>query len=121
MLLADGTGSGEFFPVTTNSPAGLFGGVSRARAGQPVTKQTMKPSSCLWVGARPGAAVKQTMQVTGTVTKIDGKRRTVTLRFSDGSSGRFAVRDDIDLAKHKVGEKVVIRVKEAFAVKMEKP
>lgn len=73
------------------------------------------------IGAKPGAAISNTVQTAATVTEINLKSRKVTLQFSDGSTKKIAVRDDIDLSKHRVGEKVLIRVSEALAVKMTKP
>jgi hypothetical protein len=63
----------------------------------------------------------ETYQVTATVTTIDQKKRKATLQFPDGSTKKFDVRKDVDLTRHKVGEKVVIRTTETFAIKMEKP
>ncbi|MCX6875305.1 MAG: hypothetical protein NTW21_16085 [Verrucomicrobia bacterium] len=61
------------------------------------------------------------IQLVGTVTAIDLKKHQATLRFSDGSSKSFAVRKDVDLTKRKVGERVVIRSTEVFAILLEKP
>jgi Cu/Ag efflux protein CusF len=72
-------------------------------------------------GKKPGLGVSTKGQVVATVSKIDTKSRKVTLQFSDGSSEAFKVRDDIDLAHRKVGERVVIQLIEAMAIKMEKP
>ena len=70
-------------------------------------------------GARPGGLVAQVNQVTGTVTAIDQANRTATLRFEDGSSQTFSVRDDIDLSQRKVGDRVVFRVTEMIAISVE--
>ena len=72
-------------------------------------------------GAQPGGVVSEAIQVTATVTSIDPGNHTATLRFDDGSVKTFQVRDDIDLKKHKVGEKVVFLVTEAVALSVEKP
>jgi hypothetical protein len=72
-------------------------------------------------GAKPGALLAETRQVTARVTEINAKNRTATLRFEDGSTQTFPVRSDIDLAKRKVGEQVVLRVTEALAIRVEKP
>ncbi|MCK5713458.1 MAG: hypothetical protein KAI25_12125, partial [Hyphomicrobiaceae bacterium] len=53
-------------------------------------------------GAKPGGLVAQVTQVTATVAAIDQTKRTATLRFDDGSTETFPVRDDIDLSKHNV-------------------
>ena len=72
-------------------------------------------------GAQPGGLVAETGQVTGTVTAIDQTNRTATLRFEDGSTKTFPVRDDIDLSRRKVGEKVVFQVTEMIAISVKKP
>ena len=72
-------------------------------------------------GAQPGGLVAQTAQVIGTVTAIDRTKRTATLRFDDGTTKTFPVREDIDLSKHEVGERVVFRVTEMIAISVEKP
>ena len=71
-------------------------------------------------GAKPGAIVAQTTQVTAKVTAIDVERRKATLQFSDGSTKTVAVRRDVDLSKRKVGDKVVIRMTEAVAITVNK-
>jgi translation elongation factor P/translation initiation factor 5A len=71
-------------------------------------------------GAQPGGVMAETTQVTATVAAIDPAGRTATLLFDDGSSKAFPVRDDIDLSRHKIGEKVVFLVTEMIAVSVEK-
>jgi len=56
-------------------------------------------------GAKPGGLVAQTKQITATVVAIDRTKRTATLRFEDGATKTFPVRADIDLTRHKTGEK----------------
>ena len=72
-------------------------------------------------GAKPGAVIAGTVKVTATVTAIDQSQRTATLRFDDGAVETFPVRDDIDLSKRKVGEKVVFIITEVVALSVEKP
>jgi hypothetical protein len=72
-------------------------------------------------GSQPGGMIAETSQITGTVTAIDLKKHTATLRFQDGSTKTFPVRSDIDLSKHKTGEQVVLRVTEMMAIRVEKP
>ena len=72
-------------------------------------------------GEKPGGIMAQTRQVTGTVTEIDQQNRKVTLDFGDGRKRAFPVREDIDLAKQKVGDKVVFSYTETIAVSVEKP
>ena len=72
-------------------------------------------------GAQPGGVVAEAVKVTATVTSIDQANRTATLRFDDGTTETLTVRDDIDLSKRKVGEKVVFIVTEMVALSVEKP
>lgn len=72
-------------------------------------------------GARPGGVVAKTTQVTATVVDIDPAERTATLQFEDGSQKTFPVRDDIDLSRRKMGEKVVFLVTGMVAISVEKP
>ena len=73
------------------------------------------------VGAKPGVLAAETVQTTATVTAIDLKKHKATLRFADGSSKTVAVRQDVDLTQREIGEKVVIRKTEVFAILLEKP
>ena len=72
-------------------------------------------------GAQPGGLVAETVQITAKIIAIDQTNRTATLQFEDGSSKTFPVRDDIDLSRRKVGEKVVFMVTEMIAISVEKP
>ena len=72
-------------------------------------------------GVKPGGLVAQVTQVTATVTAIDRTKRTATLRFDEGSTKTYPVREDIDLSRRKVGERVVFRVTEMIAISVEKP
>jgi hypothetical protein len=71
-------------------------------------------------GDKPGGLVAQTTQVTATVVSIDRTNRTATLRFDDGSTETFPVREDLNLSRRKVGERVVFRVTEMIAITVEK-
>ena len=72
-------------------------------------------------GAKPGALLAASVQVTAKVTAIDLKNRTATLQLADGSSETFPVRKDIDLTQRKVGEEVSIRVVQAIEIEATKP
>jgi hypothetical protein len=72
-------------------------------------------------GAQPGGVIAETTRITGTVTAIDPKQHTATLRFEDGSIKTFPVRSDVDLTKRKVGEQVVFRITEMIAIRVERP
>jgi Cu/Ag efflux protein CusF len=70
--------------------------------------------------APPAEGAAEITQITGTVTAIDSKQRTVLLRFEDGTTGTIPVRDDADLSRHKVGDQIVFRVTEMTAIWVEK-
>jgi hypothetical protein len=72
-------------------------------------------------GAKPGGIMAATTQVTATVTAIDTERHQATLKFEDGTTKTFPVRPDVDLSKQKIGDKVVIRLTNALAIKVENP
>ena len=73
------------------------------------------------LGAQAGGLAAETTQLIGTVTAIDLEKRTVTLRFQDGSTKTFPVRSDIDLSERKLGEQVVFHITEMIAIRVEKP
>ena len=73
------------------------------------------------LGAKPGAVMADTVEVTAKVKSIDLKHRKATLLFPDGTSHTFKVRKDVDMTKHSVGDEVVIRTTEAVAISVEKP
>lgn len=72
-------------------------------------------------GAKPGVTSSETLQVIATVKAIDLKKHKATLLLSNGSTKTIAVRPDVDLTKRRIGEKVVIRITEVFAIRIEKP
>jgi hypothetical protein len=95
--------------------------VRMAKPGEKIVEDATADVSLAAEGAKPGLKITTKGSIVATVTKIDPKSRKATLRFSDGSSETIKVRDDIDLSRHEVGEKVVIQTTESRAIKMEKP
>jgi len=71
--------------------------------------------------APKGGLAAETTQFTATVIAIDLEKRTATLQFEDGITQTFSVRDDVDLSRRKVGERLVFRVTEMIAIWVEKP
>jgi translation elongation factor P/translation initiation factor 5A len=72
-------------------------------------------------GAKPGGLMAETTQVTAKVTALDLEHRKATLQFEDGATRTVAVRQDVDLSKRNVGDKVVIRTTEMLAISVSKP
>lgn len=71
-------------------------------------------------GSEPGAIVADTIQVTAVVVSLDGLARTAGLLFEDGTVKTVAVRDDIDLTQHRLGERVVFELSQMVAISVEK-
>ena len=63
----------------------------------------------------------ETTQETAEIIAIDSQKHTTTLRFEDGTIKTFPVREDVDLARGKVGDQVVFTFTEMIAVWVEKP
>ena len=72
-------------------------------------------------GAKPGAMMAQTTQLTAKITALDPEQHKATLQFQDGTTATLPVRLDVDLSKQKVGDDVVIRATQSMAIKIEKP
>jgi hypothetical protein len=95
--------------------------VRMAHAGEPIDDGTTGVVTLAPQGAKPEGVIAETSRVTATITTIDLKNRTATLRFEDGSTHTLPVRRDVDLSKHEVGQQVVFRVTEMIAIRVEKP
>jgi carbon monoxide dehydrogenase subunit G len=72
-------------------------------------------------GVRPGVLTADTVELTATVETVDLSKHEATLHISDGRTGTFKVRPDVDLAQVKPGAKVFIRITAAAAIMLEKP
>jgi carbon monoxide dehydrogenase subunit G len=72
-------------------------------------------------GVRPGVLMADTVELTATVEAVDLPKHEATLHISDGRSGTFKVRQDVDLTQVKPGAKVFIRTRAAAAIMLEKP
>jgi hypothetical protein len=71
-------------------------------------------------GGQPGGLAAETTQVTAKVIAIDVEKHAATLEFDDGNIQTF-VREDVDLSRHKLGERVVFRIIQMTAIWVEKP
>ncbi len=94
-----------------------------------VRKSTEKPSAgqvetveVAPKGAMPGAVMTKTTEVTAKVEAIDYKKRTVTLKGPEGNVNTYPVDERVKrLNEVKVGDEVVLRVTNAFAISVERP
>jgi len=70
------------------------------------------------VGAKPGGVIANTVELHATVTAVDVAARTVTLKDDAGVEKVHPVHAKVDLAKVKVGAKILVRKTEAVALKI---
>ena len=90
-------------------------------AGEPPNAEAAAAVALAPIGAKPGGFIADTVRVSATVAAVDAKTRHVTLSLPDGTSKRFKVGKQINLANVKVGENVTVRYTESLAVSVVKP
>ena len=83
-------------------------------AGESAAMARAKP------GEKPAGVVGSETRVNATITAIDMKAKTATLKGEDGKSVTVTPRDPKNLEKVKVGDRLVLTYTEAVAVKVEK-
>jgi hypothetical protein len=79
------------------------------------TRVTSKP------GETPAGAVGQEVTVTATITAIDKKAQTVTIKGPQGNTETVKAQDPKNLDRVKVGDMVEITYAQALAVSLDKP
>jgi hypothetical protein len=72
-------------------------------------------------GENPAGAVGQEISVTATITAIDRKANTVTIKGPEGRTETITARDPKNLEGVKVGDLVEITYRQALAVRLDKP
>ena len=72
-------------------------------------------------GETPAGAIAQQVTVTATITGIDKKAQTATIKGPEGDSVTVKARDPKNLDKVKVGDKVEITYTEALVISLDKP
>jgi hypothetical protein len=92
------------------------------KAGSAAPGATVKEAQ---VGSKPGetpaGAVGREVTVTATITALDLKARTVTIKGPQGNSETFKIRDPKNAEGVKVGDLVDITYTQALAVTLDKP
>jgi Cu/Ag efflux protein CusF len=71
-------------------------------------------------GETPGGAVGRQITVTATITAIDKKANTVTIKGPEGNTETVKARDPKNLEKVKVGDLVEITYTQALAISLDK-
>ena len=72
-------------------------------------------------GAKPGGTLAQQMTATVTITAIDPKIPSVSVKTADGNTLSFKVEDPKNLQGYKVGDKVDITYTQALAISVDAP
>jgi len=72
-------------------------------------------------GEAPAGAIGQQVTVTATITAIDKKARTATIKGPEGNSVTVKARDPKNLDRVKVGDNVEITYTEALVISLDKP
>ena len=72
-------------------------------------------------GETPAGAIGREVTITGTITAIDKKARTVTIKGPEALSEIVKAKDPKDLELVKVGDMVEITYTQALAVTLDKP
>lgn len=70
------------------------------------------------VGAKPGGVIASTVEIRATVLALDPAKRTATLKGEDGQEKTYPVRADVDMARIKIGDTILVRKTEAVALKI---
>jgi Cu/Ag efflux protein CusF len=80
---------------------------------------TGDPTLTRSTGPKPGGTIAQQMTATVTVTAIDMKAPSVTIKMDDGSINSFKVDDRKNLEGVKVGDRVQITYTQALAISVQ--
>jgi hypothetical protein len=78
-------------------------------------------SSTLMDSEKPGGMMANTTTITADVIALDHDKHTATLKFKDGNTETYPVRNDVDLNQHEVGEVVIFELTKMIAISVEKP
>jgi ribosome maturation factor RimP len=100
----------ESLMIEVKKPGEATPGVSTQQA-----TATSKP------GETPAGAIGQQITVTATITAIDKKAHTATIKGPEGNSVTVKARDPKNLDRVKVGDNVEITYTEALAISLDKP
>ncbi len=118
-------------PEAVNLPQVKVGDLVTVKYYESLAVEVMKPGTVAGAGERsavvrakpgemPGGMVAQQSTVTATVTAIDKKKGTITLKGPEGKTVVAKAEDPKNLDKVKVGDDLMITYTEALAISVEK-
>jgi hypothetical protein len=105
-------------PVVANYVEAVAVRLSKQGAPGVTTQETRLSSK---PGETPAGGVGREVTVTATVTAIDKKANTVTIKGPEGNSQTVKARDPKNLAALKVGDLIDITYTQALAISLDKP
>lgn len=95
--------------------------VTLVPGGEPESVGTGAAVALAPQGAKPGVVMADTIEVTGTVTAIDGHEHTLTVQFPDGTFETIRVAKHRDLSKVALGDSLRMQLTKGVAISVEKP
>ncbi len=118
-------------PEAVNLPQVKVGDLVVVKYYESLAVEVMKPGAASGAGERsaivrakpgemPGGMVAQQSTVTATVTAIDKKKGTISLKGPEGKTVVAKAEDPKNLDKVKVGDELLITYTEALAISVEK-
>ncbi len=106
---------GDLVKATVTEEVAIFIG-----SGAPPSAMVGSSVALAPVGAKPGAMMVNTAQVTAKVTAVDANKRRVTFELPDGASKTVKVGKKVDLSAVQIGDNVTVQMSEGLALTVEK-
>ena len=119
-MMLDQIKSGDTVKVTVARELVVFMNENDVPPAPPVA-ETVRSAPGVEPGVEPGVLTSAPVKLTGIVTAVDLPKREVTLKISDGRTGTFKIRKDVELAPVTLDTEVFIRTTTAAAILLEKP
>jgi len=95
--------------------------VSLIEGGTEMSAGAMTAVELAPIGAKPGAMVVKTVEVTGTIIAVDTHEHSVTLALPDGTAKEIKVGKHRDLSQVGLGDSVRLTLTEAVAISVQTP
>jgi len=107
---------GDKITAVVTEEVAIFVGSDAPPSGMTATGVVLAP-----VGAKPGAVVVDTEQITVKVIAVDDAKHKITFELPDGTTKTVKVDKKMDLSTVRLGDNVTVQVTEGFAITVEKP
>jgi len=107
---------GDQVKATVTEEAAIFIG-----RGDPPSEMASAGVALAPEGAKPGAVVVESEQVTAQVIAVNAKKHKVTLAFPDGTTKQVKVGKKVDLNAVPLGMDITVQVSQGIAITVQKP